>query len=109
MVEQQRWTEAEAMFTKAIHADPSSAAGFRGRARLFRARNRFAQADEDFSRAISEDPFHARTYEERGNLRRELQRLDEAIRDWRKAAELDPRLQDGVARRIEALTKTRVK
>jgi tetratricopeptide (TPR) repeat protein len=101
----ERWTEAEAVFTRAIHLNGADAAAWRGRARLYRARNQLAAADADWTKAIAAEPSNPKSYEERGNVRRDSALHAQAIEDWRKAIELDARLHPLLAPRIEASLK----
>ena len=78
-------------FTRAIGADPSSAA-YTGRALAYTCLGDLEKAVADYDRAIELEPGQAEAYHDRGTLHERLGDYQRALNDYDRAVELDDSL-----------------
>jgi tetratricopeptide (TPR) repeat protein len=77
-------------YDQAILLDPTSAAGYLNRGRVWRARHEYNHAIADYNEAIRLDPDFANAYNGRGNAWRHMKEYDKAIADYDEAIRLNP-------------------
>ena len=89
-VENAKYKEAIANYTKAIQLDSSFAEAFRYRATAYCYLKSYNEALADFDHAIKLDSEDAASFNGRGAIYEELDILNVAIKDYAKAVELLP-------------------
>ena len=89
-VDNGKYDEAIANYTKAISLNPSFMEAYRYRGTAYCFVKKYNEALADFDRAIKLDPEDAASFNCRGSVYEELGILSMAIKDYKKAVELVP-------------------
>jgi tetratricopeptide (TPR) repeat protein len=97
------WNTAEALYTRAIAAEPDYPFAYVDRAGVRRSLGNLPGAIGDLSQAIALDPSYLWSYIDRGRLYAEQSRPTEAVEDFSMAIRLDPDQFESYALRADAL------
>jgi tetratricopeptide (TPR) repeat protein len=85
------YDEAIVEFTKAIDANPRSAAAFYNRGLAYHKNRRSDEAMSDYTRAIAINPKDSEFYYNRGIIQYSRGNFDQAASDWSKGIEINPK------------------
>lgn len=91
LVQEGRYEEAIAQFSRAIQRNPEFVDACHNRALVYLAIGNLGPAVSDFGRVIEIVPQAAEGYADRGRLHLEMSRYDEAVSDFERVIELDSR------------------
>lgn len=103
-LEQKDFSEAEALLTKAIEADPSFSEAYDQRAIVRYLTERYRDAIDDFKATVDRMPVHFGAWAGMGHCYAHLGQTIEAIRCYRKALDINPHLE-GIAETIKELRR----
>ena len=103
-MEQRDYSEAEALFTAAIEAEPGFSEAYNQRALVRNITERYAESIEDCKATVERMPSHFGAWAGMGNGYAHLGQTVEAIRCYKKALEINPYLES-VADTIKELRK----
>jgi tetratricopeptide (TPR) repeat protein len=92
-VERKEFSEAEALFTQAIDADPQFAEAYNQRAIVRYLTERYPESIEDYRRTVERMPSHFDAWAGLGHCYAHLGQIIEAIQAYKKALEINPRLE----------------
>uniref|UniRef100_A0A1B6CJF4 Uncharacterized protein n=1 Tax=Clastoptera arizonana TaxID=38151 RepID=A0A1B6CJF4_9HEMI len=90
-VQDGKWDEAIAAYSRAIAADPNDAIFYANRALCYLKKNMWKDAESDCTRSIYIDKTYVKSYHRRAEARKQLEKFEEAKQDLLIINQLEPK------------------